>query len=326
MKANIAALMAEELRKAPKVALFSHVSPDGDCIGSMLGIGLALEKLGTEVYFFNPDPIPRNLSFLPGVDKIQRSLPDPLPKTLLFVDCSDLQRVNFKPEQIPRGSIVLNLDHHISNQNFGSVNWVDAEASSSGEVAHALIQELEIELTQDIAMNLYTAILTDTGSFQYSSTTAKTHRIAAELLDCGIRLVDIHHQIFDQKPLAKVELLRRALNQLQLHAEGKCAIMSLRLKDFEESGAEESLSEGLVDHARSIQGVEVAILLKEIDSNKVRVGLRSNLWFNVNETAARFGGGGHKRAAGCTMETSLEEAEQILVQVIEEEMKFGRGH
>jgi len=326
MKTRIANQMAEELRKAPKVALFSHVSPDGDCIGSMLGIGLALEKLGKDVYLYNPDPIPRNLSFLPGVDRIQTTLPDPLPQTLLFVDCSDLQRVNLKPEHIPARSIVLNLDHHVSNQNFGSINWVDAEASASGEVAFELIRELQIGLTQEMATNLYTAILTDTGSFQYSSTTAKTHRIAAELLECGISLVKIHHQIFDQKPLAKVKLLQHALNQLQLYADGKCAIMSLRMKDFEQSGAEESLSEGLVDHARSIQGVEVAILLKEIDSRKVRVGLRSNLWFNVNELAARFGGGGHKRAAGCTLETSIEEAEQILLQAIEEEMKFGRGH
>jgi len=326
MKTRIANQMAEELRKAPKVALFSHVSPDGDCIGSMLGIGLALEKSGKDVYLYNPDPIPRNLSFLPGVDRIQTTLPDPLPQTLLFVDCSDLQRVNLKPEQIPARSIVLNLDHHVSNQNFGSINWVDAEASASGEVAFELIRELQIGLTQEMATNLYTAILTDTGSFQYSSTTAKTHRIAAELLECGISLVKIHHQIFDQKPLAKVKLLQHALNQLQLYADGKCAIMSLRMKDFEQSGAEESLSEGLVDHARSIQGVEVAILLKEIDSRKVRVGLRSNLWFNVNELAARFGGGGHKRAAGCTLETSIEEAEQILLQAIEEEMKFGRGH
>lgn len=326
MKAKIAAQMAAELRKAPKVALFSHVSPDGDCIGSMLGLGLALERLGKDVYFYNSDPIPRNLRFLPGVDRIQNTLPEPLPQTLLFVDCSDLQRVSFKPEKIPVGTMILNLDHHISNQNFGSVNWVDAEASASGEVGYALIQELQIELTPEIATNLYTAILTDTGSFQYSSTTSKTHRIAAELLECGISLSKIHNQVFDQRPLAKVELLRRALNQLQLYADGKCAIMSLRMKDFEESGAEESLSEGLVDHARSIQGVEVAALLKEIDSNKVRVGLRSNLWFNVNETAARFGGGGHKRAAGCTLETSLEEAEQLLVKAIEEEIEFGRSH
>lgn len=318
--------MAEELRKAPKVALFSHVSPDGDCIGSMLGIGLALEKLGKEVYFYNPDPIPRNLSFLPGVNRIQTTLPNPFPQTLFFVDCSDLQRVNLRQEQIPEGSIVLNLDHHVSNQNFGSVNWVDTEASASGEVVFELIRELQIELTQGIATNLYTAILTDTGSFQYNSTTAKTHRIAAELLECGISLVKIHNQIFDQKPLAKVKLLQHALNHLRLSADGKCAIMSLRMKDFAESGAEESLSEGLIDHARSIQGVEVAILLKEIDVRKVRVGLRSNLWFNVNELAARFGGGGHKRAAGCTLEATIEEAEQVLIHAVEEEMEFGRGH
>lgn len=326
MKTRIANQMAEELRKAPKVALFSHVSPDGDCIGTMLGIGLALEKLGQEVYFYNPDPIPRNLSFLPGVNRIQTTLPNPFPQTLFFVDCSDMQRVNLRKEQIPEGSIVLNLDHHVSNQNFGSVNWVDTEASASGEVAFELIRELQIKLTPEIATNLYTAILTDTGSFQYSSTNSRTHRIAAELLECGISLVNIHNQIFDQKPLAKVKLLQHALNQLQLSADGKCAIMSLRMKDFAASGAEESLSEGLVDHARSIQGVEVAILLKEIDTRKVRVGLRSNLWFNVNELAARFGGGGHKRAAGCTMEATIEEAEQLLIHAIEEEMKFGRGH
>jgi phosphoesterase RecJ-like protein len=278
------------------------------------------------VIFYNPDPIPRNLRFLPGVDRIQSSLPDLVPEILFFIDCSDLQRVNFQPEQIPEGSLVLNLDHHVSNQNFGSINWVDAEASASGEVALELIRELKIELSPEIATNLYTAILTDTGSFQYSNTTAKTHRIVADLLECGISMEDIHHQIFDQKPLAKVELLRRALNRLQFYADGKCAIMSLEMSDFEKSGAEESLSEGLIDHARSIQGVEVAILLKEIESKKVRVGLRSNLWFNVNELAARFGGGGHKRAAGCTLETSIEDAKLILVQAIEEEMKFGWGH
>ncbi|MEM5819131.1 MAG: DHH family phosphoesterase, partial [Desulfitobacterium hafniense] len=128
--------MAEELRKASKVALFSHVSPDGDCIGSMLGIGLALEALGKEVAMFNPDPIPRNLSFLPGVDKITQSMPDPLPETLLFVDCADLQRVQLQREDLPADAVILNLDHHISNQNFGRINWVDSQAAASGELAY----------------------------------------------------------------------------------------------------------------------------------------------------------------------------------------------
>ena len=326
MIANVASQMAEELRKAPNVALFSHVSPDGDCLGSMLAIGIALEKLGKEVVLINPDPIPPYLSFLPGVEKVQRSLPEPLPQTLLFVDCGDLKRANLEPGQIPIGSIVLNLDHHVSNDQFGTVNWVDVEASACGEIALALIRELQVDLTQEIATNLYTAILTDTGSFQYSNTTAQTHRLVAELLESGINLVQIHHQIYDQKPLAQVKLLRCALKKLQLYANGKCAVMSLSLEDFKESGADESLSEGIVNHARSIRGVEVAVLLREAAPGKVRAGLRSNLWFNVNETAARFGGGGHKRAAGCTLNTSLEEAKQRIVQAIEEDMKIGRGH
>jgi bifunctional oligoribonuclease and PAP phosphatase NrnA len=325
MKANVSIQMAEELRKAPKVALFSHVSPDGDCLGSMLAIGLALEKMGKEVHLINPDPIPHYLSFLPGVNKVQRFLPEHLPQTLLFVDCGDLQRANLKLDQIPMGSIVLNLDHHVSNNNFGTINWVDVKASASGEIALALIRELKVELNQEIAMNLYTAILTDTGSFQYSNTTATTHRLAADLLESGINLVEVHHRIYDQKPLAQVKLLQCALTKLQLYLDGKCAIMSLSQEDFKETGADESLSEGLVNHARSIQGVEIAVLLKEVELGKVRVGLRSNLWFNVNETAARFGGGGHKRASGCTLNTSLKEAEQLIVRAIEEDMQIGRS-
>lgn len=326
MTNNVATQMAEEIRKAPKVALFSHVSPDGDCIGSMLGIGFALEALGKEVYMYNPDPIPRNLNFLPGVDKIKAELPTPFPEILLFVDCADLQRVKLKKDDLPSDSLILNLDHHISNQNFGTLNWVNCNASASGEIAYALIRQLKVDITQEIATNLYTAILTDTGSFKYSNTTSKTHQIAGELIDSGISLGDIHHHVFDQTPMVKLELLRRALNRLQFLGEGQLAMMTLRKIDFEESGAEESLSEGLIDHARTVEGVEVAVLLKESDSETTRVSLRSNRWFDVNKIADRFGGGGHKRAAGCTLKSSIEEAQQLLMQTIEEELKLGRSH
>lgn len=326
MMNSVATQMAEELRKAPKVALFSHVSPDGDCVGSMLGIGLALEALGKEVSMYNLDAIPRNLSFLPGVDKIKGELPTPFPRTLLFVDCADLQRVKLSLEDLPPDSVILNLDHHISNQNFGTLNWVDSSASASGELAYALIRQLNVNLTQEIATNLYTAILTDTGSFKYSNTTSKTHRIAGELIDSGINLGGIHHHVFDQAPRVKLELLRRSLNRVQFFADGQLAIMTLGKIDFEESGAEESLSEGLIDHARTVEGVEVAVLLKESNPGIIRVSLRSNRWFDVNKVADRFGGGGHKRAAGCTIESSLEEAQQLLMQTIEEELKLGWSH
>lgn len=318
--------IANELRKAPKVALFSHISPDGDCLGSMLALGIALRKLGKQVFLYNPDEVPHNLSFLPGASEVMRALPEQLPQTLCFLDCADLRRVNLEQNQLPKDAVVLNIDHHISNQKFGTINLVEANASATGEIVMELIRELQVSLDQEIATNLYTAIVTDTGSFQYSNTKPRTHRLAADLMESGIDLLQIHHYIFDQKPLAQVKLLTRGLANLKLYAEGQLAVITLHRKDFEETGAQESLSEGVINNARSIEGVEVAVLLKELEPRKIRIGFRSNLWFNVNELASRFSGGGHQRAAGCTIEASLEEARQAVIQAVEEELRIGRGH
>ena len=318
--------MIEVLRKAPKVALFSHVSPDGDCIGSMLAIGLALEKMGKEVSFYNPNPVPSYLSFLPGSSRVRQELPSPQPKVLLFVDCTDLGRINMSRSEISADSTVLNLDHHISNLFFGDFNWVDAQASAVGEVALTLINQLGVGIDLDIATNLYTAILTDSGCFEYSNTTAQTHRLTADLLDIGVDLSRIHNNIFDQKPLAQIKLLQCALHGLEIHAEGQLAMMILSAEDFQKSGAGQDLSEGLVNHARSIAGVEVAVLLKEVGPQEIKVGLRSNLWLNVNEIAALFGGGGHQRAAGCTLRIPMAEAIQSITAATEEALMVGRNH
>ena len=314
------------LRKAPTVALFSHVSPDGDCVGSMLAIGLALEKMGKEIFFYNPDPMPSYLTFLPGSSRIRQDFPNPQPKTLLFVDCTDFQRVNLSLSEISPESTVLNVDHHISNQLFGHFNWVDAQASASAEIAFALINQLGVEIDIDMATNLYTAIVTDTGCFRYSSTTAQTHRLTAELLDIGLDLSRIHHNIFDEKPLAQIKLLQQALSGLEIRAEGQLGVMILSLEDFCKSGAEQEMSEGLVNYAQSVVGVEVVVLLKEVGPQEIKVGLRSNLWLNVNEIAAKFGGGGHKRAAGCTLRLPMAEAKQSIIATIEEALKIGRDH
>ena len=315
----------EVLRKAPSVALFSHVSPDGDCIGSMLAMGLALENMGKVVSFYNPDPVPNYLTYLAGSSRISRELPIPQPEVLLFLDCTDLGRVNMSKSEICGESTVLNLDHHISNLYFGDYNWVDAHACATGELALTLISKLGVELDVDMATNLYTAIVTDSGCFQYSNTTAQTHRLTATLLDIGVDMSGIHHNIFDQKPLAQIKLLQCALSGLEIHAEGQLAMMSLSAEDFRKSGAEPEMSEGLVNHARSIAGVEVAVLLKEVGP-QIKGGLRSNLWLNVNEIAAQFGGGGHQRAAGCTFRVPMTEAKQSIIHAIEEALKIGRDH
>lgn len=314
--------LIEELRKAPQVALFSHVSPDGDCLGSMLAIGLALEKLGKEVFFYNPDPIPQHLSFLPAAGLIRKQVPEPWPEILLFIDCTDLERATI--DKTPEHCRVLNLDHHISNSFFGDLNWVEPDASASGEVAMELIDRLGVHLDKDIATNLYTAIVTDTGLFQYSSTTAQTHRLAAQLLEENIDLTEIHHRIFDQKPLAQVRLLQRALDGLEINAGGELAVISLTREDFTSTGAEDSMSEGLINHARSIAGVEVAIMIREVGPSAVKVSLRSNTWVNVNEIAAQFGGGGHKRAAGCTLELTLHDAKKLITETLEGALNGGR--
>ncbi|MDA8227132.1 MAG: bifunctional oligoribonuclease/PAP phosphatase NrnA [Desulfitobacterium hafniense] len=324
MKDNAIQGFIEELRKAPKVALFSHVSPDGDCIGSMLAIGLALEKIGKEVQFYNQDPMPKNLSFLSGASRLRPHANELLPDTILFVDCADIRRAGVSLPLL-EGKVLLNLDHHVSNQLFGAYNWVDVEASATGEIARTLILSLGIEIDLDIATNLYTAIVTDTGSFQYSNTTAKTHRIAAELLEAGIDLLNIHNRLFDQKPMAQIKLLTRALNSLELYANGMLGVISLSRKDFRESLAEDCLSEGLINHARSIEGVEVAVLIREVDSGGVKIGFRSNVWFDVNKTASKFGGGGHMRASGCSLDLSMQEAKIKIVSAIVEDLKFGRS-
>ena len=314
------------LKEADNVGLLSHTSPDGDCLGSMLAIGIALEKLGKEVSFFNPDPVPDYLTFLPGASRIRKELPQPKPSVWLYVDCTDLERVHPDKDEMFGAGTVLNLDHHVSNQFFGDYNWVEPEAAASGEIALYLIDRLGVKLDQDIAVNLYTAILTDTGCFEYGNTTAQTHRLSAWLLEQGIDMIGIHDKVYNQKPLSQVKLLACALNSLEILAEGQAGFITLSEVDFQQSGAERELSEGVINHARSIEGVEVAVLLKEMGPREVKVSLRSNLRLDVNQVASRFGGGGHQRAAGYTFIGTLAEARQIIATALEEALGIGRDN
>jgi phosphoesterase RecJ-like protein len=316
--------MIAELKKASRVALFSHVSPDGDCIGSMLALGLALEKLHKEVYFFNRDPLPANLRFLPGAARVVSVFPSDWPETLIFVDCTDFDRVHMSRQDFPPECRVLNIDHHISNNLFGHVNCIDSQAGAAGEVMFHLLKELEVDIDKEIATNLYAAIVTDTGSFQYSSTTAKTHQIAADLIERQIELTAIHHNLFDQKPLAYVKLLQRALASLQFYNDGQIALITLSNRDFQECGAGDDLSEGIVNHARAIEGVEIAILIRERNTHDVKVVFRSNSWFDCNEVALKFNGGGHMKAAGCTLKLSLAETQTEIIKAVQEVLLLWR--
>jgi len=319
--------MGLEIRKVPEVALFSHVSPDGDCLGSMLALGIALESLGKNVTYYNAGPIPDNLRFLPGVNRICTEIPREIPKASIFIDCAEAERAdNAITRSDLEGKIIFNIDHHVSNDNFGTFNWVDSKAAATGEMICLLLKTMNVAITKDIAINLYTAIITDTGRFSFSNTTAKSFKIAAELVKVGIDLVAINNMLFEQKSLSQTKLLHKALSNLELIQNGKIAVIVLSQKDFKQSGAEENLSEGLVNYARNIENVEAAALLKEVDKQNIKVSFRSNNWLDVNQVAAQFGGGGHVRAAGCTVALPLGEAKQAVISALEEALNHGRNY
>ena len=318
--------VAIELEKVPEAALFSHVYPDGDSLGSMLALGLTLERMGKKISLYNAGPIPESLKFLPGVEKITDLIPQEFPETIILIDCAEFDRIEIKglSRDDLLGKKVINIDHHISNDYFGSVNWIDAEAAAAGEMIYRLVRKLGVKICKDIAVNLYTAIITDTGRFSFSNTTPKSFKIAAELVKTGIDLVYINNILFEQKTLAQTKLLYKALSNLELLQEGMIAIITLSISDFEVSGAEESLSEGLVNYARNIEKVEAAAILKEIHSTEIKVSFRSNCWLDVNKVAQKFGGGGHVRASGCTINLSLNHAKQMIIFALEEALNSER--
>lgn len=326
-RANTLKQFALNIREVPEAALFSHVSPDGDCLGSMLALGIALESMGKKVSYYNTSPLPDNLKFLPGIERISRSIPEDLPANLIFIDCAEADRVDshLVNNCLPTRTI-FNIDHHISNTLYGTYNYVDVTAAATGEIIYSLLRELKISITKEIAINLYTAIITDTGRFSYSNTTAKSFKIAAELVKTGIDLVAINNILFERKSLAQIRLLHKALSNLVLLKDGSIAVIVLSKEDFAETSAEENLSEGLVNYARNIEDVEAAVLLKELDNDEIKVSLRSNSWLDVNKVASKFGGGGHIRAAGCTINLPLSEATQSVVLALEEALKHGRNN
>lgn len=319
--------LISEIEKVPEVALFSHVSPDGDCLGSMLALGIALTGLGKKVSCYNAGPIPENLKFLPAVQHVSISLPQVLPPLLIFIDCAEAERTDgiSKADHFS-GKVIVNIDHHVSNDHFGTLNWVDPEAAATGEMIYHLVKKLGVEITREIAINLYTAIITDTGRFSFSNTTAKSFNIAADLVKTGINLAEINNILFEQKSLSQTKLLHKALSNLELLQNGKIAVIVLSQQDFLDSGAEENLSEGLVNYARNIEKVEAAALLKEINTKDIRVSFRSNNWLDVNSIAAKFGGGGHVRASGCTIELPLAEAKRVVISALEEALIHGRNN
>ncbi len=310
----------EVIEKGEHILILPHILPDGDTIGSSLALFLALKKMGKTPYILLPDEIPYNLRFLPVryiIKEISKAL---TPDIVISIDCSDLDRLGIRSQYIRNEGLSINIDHHITNTLFADLNIVEDAASATGEIVYALIKEMDVEMDAEMATCLYTAISTDTGSFKYSNTTPKTHEIAADLLGKGIVLNDITTEVYQNKPPYQVKLLSAVLSTLEFHYDGHVAILLVTENILGDSGASPADTDGLIEYARDIKGVEVGILLKELKPGEIKVGLRSKYQVDVSKVAGAFGGGGHSKASGCTIYGSIEDAKHMLISVLKDKI------
>lgn len=307
---------AEVIRPARSLLLLTHVSPDGDAVGSVLGLGRALAGAGRRVQMVLDEMYPRTYSFLPSagdfVAPVAVSGPFDLAVTL---DCADLGRVS-GAAALGHAAVCLNIDHHATNTHFADYNWVDAGAAAAAEMVWSLLAELGLDLDTDAATCLYTGIATDTGQFRYANTTARTHTVAAELLRAGVQPSLVGEAVYEQESPAKLRLLAESLGTLRLYAGDKIAVLTVTRSLLSKTGADEEDVEGLVGYARNLAGVEVGLLLRERQDGAIRGSLRSRGRVDVAAVAQELGGGGHPRASGCTLSPPLEAAEALAVAAI----------
>lgn len=312
---NNLADIAAALKRAESVLVCGHVMPDGDSLGSVLALGLTLESMGKKVTMAGPDPSPTIYDFLPGLDKYRVGLPpDGGFDTLVILDCSVPERLGPGFQELLSGETdIIILDHHASSSCFGKYRYVDPAASAVGEIIYDLIIEMGLVINRDVAICLYTAMVTDTGSFQYDSTTPGTLRRVANLMEIGVPAAQINVRIYEEKPKAVFQLLCSVLSTLTTSSCGKVSWMTVTRETIKNSGAEDEHTEGLVNYAKSIRGVEVGMLFREVEEGCYKISFRSKDAVDVNRLAALFGGGGHPHASGCTVQGALDEIKEKVV-------------
>jgi phosphoesterase RecJ-like protein len=307
------AAVADAIRSHDRFLIVTHENPDGDALGSILAMKLALDQLGKDsvMYLYGDAPLPAEYSFMP-LAELRRRLPDDWrERVLLALDCANESRIGPDPELLEGAPLVVDIDHHHDNSRFGAVNLIVPNASSTGEVLRDVFAELGVEITPEIAEALYIALVTDTGRFQYSNTTAKALRLAAELVDAGADVHRIFRGVYETVQFAKLKLLARALERATIYDGGRVVVSYLLRSDFTDIGAAEAYSEGIIDFLRAVEGADMAALIREpprSDGPARRVSLRaSNDELDVSAIARKSGGGGHRQAAGFSSDASIEE-------------------
>ena len=319
--------VVEELRSADKLLLTTHENPDGDALGSLIGMHGVLTQLGKDaLMYLSPDefPLPHEYRDMENSAIVGAPPADMDERVAVFLDCGNIDRmpVDFLQRE---GIHILNIDHHHDNTRFGTANLVDPRASCTAEIVWRLAKELGAELTTEIARALYVGLITDTGRFMYENTTAEAHLMAAELIEAGVEPHVLYSRIYESLPVERVKLLQRALATLQRFDGGTITMLRLTAADFEQTGAVENDSEGIVDHARAVEGTAVAVLVRELTGDRAgkrKVSLRAtDNRVDVSAIARDFGGGGHRQAAGATTELDID----ALTEAIRERVRAQLG-
>jgi bifunctional oligoribonuclease and PAP phosphatase NrnA len=305
--------VAAAIRAHDRFLVTTHENPDGDALGSILGMKLALDQLGKDavLYLSGVTPLPQEYGFM-ALDGLTRTPPaDASERVVIALDCANERRLGPDPDLLARAPLVIDIDHHHDNTRFGDVSVVVPDASSTGEILHELFAELGVELTPEIAESLYIALVTDTGRFQYANTTPKTLRLAAELVEAGANVHRVFQDVYENVAFAKLKLLARALEKARVYEGGRMIVSDLERDDFTAAGAAEPFSEGIIDFLRAVEGTELVALIREPPTQngpKRRISLRTRAEdIDVSAIARKSGGGGHRQAAGFSSEATVDE-------------------
>jgi bifunctional oligoribonuclease and PAP phosphatase NrnA len=309
--------VVEALRGHDRFVITTHENPDGDALGSLLAAKLGFDQLGKDgvMVLCGDAPLPGEYQFMPLAELRRRWPDDVSERVLVALDCANESRIA-DPEVLGRVPLTLDIDHHHDNTRFGDVNLIVPAASSTGEVLRDILRELDVELTPAIAEPLYIALVTDTGRFQYTNTTPKALRLAAELVEAGADVHRVFQGVYESVQFAKLKLLARALERAQVYEGGRIVISYLLRTDFTDVGAAEPYSEGIIDYLRAVEGADMAVLIREPpreDGPTRRVSLRASIdELDVSAIARKSGGGGHRQAAGFSSEASIEQISEFV--------------
>jgi phosphoesterase RecJ-like protein len=321
MQQSSFAEIAEVLRSRDRFVVLSHARPDGDALGCTIAMALCLRQLGKDVTAWNEDGVTTSYGYLPESGIVTRPPAEPQRFDVAVVlDNAVRGRAGKAIEAVAQAEVWINIDHHVTNEGYGDLVYVDEKAPATGQILFELIRSQNLPLTYAMADNLFVALSTDTGSFQYPSTTARSYEIAAELIRAGVDVGTLSQKMYESYPRRRIELLRALLNVLRFSSNGRVASFALSLEMIQAVGSQAEDTEGLIDTIRAIEGVVAAAFFEELPDGRVRVSLRSKSpKINVSKVCGLFGGGGHILAAGARVRGSLAEVEEKVLQAIDHE-------